>query len=151
VLGGTADVGDFLCRATLAATVHDESALVLRYGVGGRLVADDGHVCRHVVCGRAALRTIGAKTDCIAGCRFPCRRYLAAVDGPPKYDGLITGMVVLGIGVGLFYSSITTAAVTAFDPSRSSLAGGIIYMFQLAGGSIGLGLNTALVVTAGRS
>ncbi|MGB7950589.1 MAG: hypothetical protein WCH75_23140, partial [Candidatus Binatia bacterium] len=30
-----------------------------------------------------------------------------------------------------------------------SLAGGIIYMFQIAGGSIGLGLNTALVVTAG--
>jgi MFS family permease len=65
------------------------------------------------------------------------------------YDGLITGMVVLGIGVGLFYSSITTAAVTALDPSRASLAGGIIYMFQIAGGSIGLGLNTALVVTAG--
>jgi hypothetical protein len=39
--------------------------------------------------------------------------------------------------------------VTALDPSRSSLAGGIIYMFQIAGGSIGLGLNTALVVTAG--
>ena len=32
-------------------------------------------------------------------------------------------MVVMGIGVGLFYSSITTAAVTALDPSRSSLAG----------------------------
>jgi len=65
------------------------------------------------------------------------------------YDDLIAGMVVLGVGVGLFYSSITTAAVTALDPSRSSLAGGIIYMFQIAGGSIGLGLNTALVVTAG--
>jgi hypothetical protein len=38
--------------------------------------------------------------------------------------------------------------VTALDPSRASLAGGIIYMFQIAGGSIGLGLNTALVVTA---
>jgi hypothetical protein len=40
-------------------------------------------------------------------------------------------------------------AVTALDPAQSSLAGGIIYMFQIAGGSIGLGLNTALVVTAG--
>jgi hypothetical protein len=53
-------------------------------------------------------------------------------------------MVALGIGVGLFYSSITTAAVTAVDASRSSLAGGIVYMFQVAGGSIGLGLNTAI-------
>jgi MFS family permease len=55
---------------------------------------------------------------------------------------------VLGIGVGLFYSSITTVAITALDPSRASLAGAIIYMFQIAGGAVGLGLNTALVVTA---
>ncbi len=73
---------------------------------------------------------------------------LSTVDSATKYGNLIAGMVVLGIGVGLFYSSITTAAVTALDPSRSSLAGGIIYMFQIAGGSIGLGLNTALVATA---
>ena len=57
-------------------------------------------------------------------------------------------MVVLGIGVGLFYSSVTTAAVTALDPSRAGLAGGIVYMFQIGGGSIGLGLNTAIVVVA---
>ena len=53
-------------------------------------------------------------------------------------------MVVLGAGVGLFYSSITTEAVTALDPSRSSLAGGIVYMFQIAGGSVGLGIATAV-------
>jgi hypothetical protein len=57
-------------------------------------------------------------------------------------------MVVLGVGIGLFYSSITTAAITAVDPARSSLAGAIVYMFQIAGGSIGLGLNTAIVMTA---
>jgi EmrB/QacA subfamily drug resistance transporter len=73
---------------------------------------------------------------------------LSQVKAATTFDGLIPGMVVLGIGVGLFYSSVTTAAVTALDPSRSSLAGGIVYMFQIAGGSIGLGLNTALVVTA---
>jgi hypothetical protein len=38
--------------------------------------------------------------------------------------------------------------VTALDPSEASLAGGIVYMFQIAGGSIGLGFNTALVLTA---
>ena len=57
-------------------------------------------------------------------------------------------MVVLGIGVGLFYSSITTSAVTALDPSQSSLAGGIVYMCQIAGGAVGLGFNTAIVASA---
>jgi MFS family permease len=74
---------------------------------------------------------------------------LSRVQLTTAYDGLVVGLVVLGIGVGLFYSSITTAAVTVLDLSRSSLAGGIIYMCQIGGGSIGLGVNTALVVTAG--
>jgi EmrB/QacA subfamily drug resistance transporter len=65
-----------------------------------------------------------------------------------SYRSIVPGMVVLGAGVGLFYSSITTAAVTALDPSRSSLAGGIVYMCQIAGGAIGLGVNTAIVVSA---
>lgn len=62
--------------------------------------------------------------------------------------GLIPGLVILGIGVGLFYSSATTIGVTAVDESRSSLAGGIIYMFQVAGGSVGLALTTTLFASA---
>ena len=73
---------------------------------------------------------------------------LSAIGPTTVYDQLIFGMVVLGMGVGLFYSSITTAAITALDPSRASLAGAIVYMCQIAGGSIGLGLNTAIVVSA---
>lgn len=57
-------------------------------------------------------------------------------------------MAVLGTGVGLFYSSATTAGVTALDASRASLAGGIVYMFQIAGGSVGLGLTTTVFTTA---
>jgi EmrB/QacA subfamily drug resistance transporter len=61
------------------------------------------------------------------------------------YAALVPGMVVLGVGFGVFYSSVTTAGVTALDPARASLAGAIVYMFQIAGGSVGLGVNTALV------
>ncbi len=60
------------------------------------------------------------------------------------YAVLIPGLAVTGIGAGFFYPSITTAAVTMLDATRSSLAGGITYMFQIAGGAIGLGLTTAL-------
>jgi EmrB/QacA subfamily drug resistance transporter len=60
------------------------------------------------------------------------------------YDALIVGMVVLGIGIGSFYPTATTAGVTSVGESDRSLAGGIVYMFQIAGGSIGLGLTTTV-------
>jgi EmrB/QacA subfamily drug resistance transporter len=65
-----------------------------------------------------------------------------------SYALLVPGLVVMGTGVGLYYSAITTAAVTAVPASDNSLAGGIVYMAQIAGGSIGIGLNTAIVLSA---
>ncbi len=66
------------------------------------------------------------------------------------YGGLVAGMLVLGVGLGLFYSSITTASVTALEASRAGLAGGIVYMFQIAGGSVGLGLNTTIFTASSK-
>jgi EmrB/QacA subfamily drug resistance transporter len=83
-----------------------------------------------------------------AGCLGIGIFLLSLVDADSGYTAFLPGMVVLGVGVGLFYSGITTTAVTALDPSRSSLAGGIVYMCQIAGGAVGLGLNTALVASA---
>src|SRR5215471_12706544 len=73
---------------------------------------------------------------------------LSRISASTTYDQLVFGMVVLGVGVGLFYSSVTTAAITALDPSEASLAGAIVYMFQIAGGSIGVGFNTVIVVSS---
>ncbi|HWJ42830.1 MAG TPA: hypothetical protein VNR67_05300, partial [Solirubrobacterales bacterium] len=56
----------------------------------------------------------------------------------------IPGMLVLGLGIGSFYPTATTAGVTSVDESQTSLGGGIVYMFQIAGGSIGLGLTTTV-------
>ena len=66
------------------------------------------------------------------------------VDADSGYGSLIPGMVILGIGIGIFYPTATTAGVTSVDESQTSLAGGIVYMFQIAGGSIGLGLTTTV-------
>jgi EmrB/QacA subfamily drug resistance transporter len=66
------------------------------------------------------------------------------VDSSSGYSALVPGLVVTGIGVGLFYPSVTTLAVTSLDPSRASLAGGLVYMTQIAGGAIGLGLATSI-------
>ena len=93
---------------------------------------------------------LGAKTMVTGGavCLALGSFLISLVDRDSGFGELVPGMIVTGLGVGLFYSSITTAAVTALDPSRSSLAGGIVYMFQVAGGAIGLGLTTTVFTTA---
>lgn len=89
---------------------------------------------------------VGAKTLAVLGaaCITIGPFLFSTVDAGSGYDSLVVGMVVLGIGVGSFYPTATTAGVTSVDSSQSSLAGGIVYMFQIAGGSIGLGLTTTV-------
>ncbi len=89
---------------------------------------------------------VGAKKLAVLGaaCITLAPFLFSLVDGGSGYDSLIVGMVVLGIGVGSFYPTATTAGVTSVDDSQTSLAGGIVYMFQIAGGSIGLGLTTTV-------
>jgi len=69
---------------------------------------------------------------------------LSLADAGSHYGALVSGLAVTGVGAGFFYPSVTTAGVTALDPSRTSLAGGLIYMFQIAGGAIGLGITTTI-------
>jgi EmrB/QacA subfamily drug resistance transporter len=93
---------------------------------------------------------VGAKLLAIVGaaCITVAPFLFSRVDGGSGYDSLIVGMVVLGIGVGSFYPTATTAGVTSVGSSQTSLAGGIVYMFQIAGGSIGVGLTTTVFSAA---
>ncbi len=88
--------------------------------------------------GAKLLATVGA------GCITIAPFIFSLVASRSSYASLIPGMVVLGIGIGSFYPTATTAGVTSVDESQTSLAGGIVYMFQIAGGSIGLGLTTTV-------
>ena len=89
---------------------------------------------------------IGAKPLAVigAGCMCAGSILFSLVDSASGYAALVPGMIVLGIGIGSFYSTATTAGVTSVDESQASLAGGIVYMFQIAGGSIGLGVTTTV-------
>jgi MFS family permease len=89
---------------------------------------------------------LGAKRLAVigAGCMTVAAVLFSLVGADAGYGALVPGMVVLGIGIGTFYPTATTAGVTSVDESQSSLAGGIVYMFQIAGGSIGLGLTTTV-------
>ena len=83
-----------------------------------------------------------------AACLVAGPLLISLIETGDSWAQLIPGMVLLGAGVGLFYSAVTTAAVTALDPSRASLAGGIVYMFQVGGGSVGLGIATTIFTAA---
>ena len=70
--------------------------------------------------------------------------------GDSYYDSL-PALVVAGVGLGFAVPSITTAAVGVVKESRASLAGGIIYMFQLVGGALGLAIITTIFTDAARN
>jgi EmrB/QacA subfamily drug resistance transporter len=93
---------------------------------------------------------LGAKTLVVLGaaCITVAPFTFSLADSGSGYGALVPGMVVLGVGIGSFYPTATTAGVTSVDESQTSLAGGIIYMFQIAGGSIGLGLTTTVFSSA---
>ncbi len=93
---------------------------------------------------------LGAKTLAVVGaaCITIAPFTFSLADAGSGYSALVPGMIVLGIGIGSFYPTATTAGVTSVDESQTSLAGGIVYMFQIAGGSIGLGLTTTVFSAA---
>jgi EmrB/QacA subfamily drug resistance transporter len=88
--------------------------------------------------GAKPLAVLGAACIAIAPFAF------SQVSESSGYGSLVAGMLILGIGIGSFYPTATTAGVTSVDESQSSLAGGILYMCQIAGGAIGLGLTTTI-------
>lgn len=96
---------------------------------------------------------VGAKKMVVTGCFFYVLSGLAfsLLHVTSPYAALVPGMVLGGIGIGLFLSSNTTAAVTSVDEKHSSLASGIVFMFQTAGGSVGLGVTTAVFTAAAQA
>jgi EmrB/QacA subfamily drug resistance transporter len=89
---------------------------------------------------------VGAKPLAVLGaaCITVAPFAFSQVSEGSGYGSLVAGMLILGIGIGSFYPTATTAGVTSVDESQSSLAGGILYMCQIAGGAIGLGLTTTV-------
>jgi EmrB/QacA subfamily drug resistance transporter len=93
---------------------------------------------------------LGAKPILSAGVTlmFAGILLLSLVGTDAGYGATVPGMLILGTGFGLFISTITTAAVTSLAEARTSLGGAILYMFQVAGGSVGLALTTAVFTRA---
>jgi EmrB/QacA subfamily drug resistance transporter len=65
-----------------------------------------------------------------------------AVDTP--YSQLVLPFVLMGIGMALVMSPMSTAAMNAVDVSKSGLASGILSMWRMVGGTFGVAVLGAI-------
>ncbi len=67
------------------------------------------------------------------------------------YGLLLPGFILMGLGIGLVMSPMSTAAMNAVDRTKSGAASGVVSMSRMVGGSVGLAVMGALVATIGRA
>jgi EmrB/QacA subfamily drug resistance transporter len=67
------------------------------------------------------------------------------------YMRLLPGFVLMGIGMGLVMSPMSTAAMNSIDRTKAGVASGVLSMSRMVGGTFGVAIMGALVATIGRS
>lgn len=60
------------------------------------------------------------------------------------YATLVPGFLLLGVALGLVYTSMSTAAMTAMPPAKAGIAAGVLGMNRLLAGSVVLAATGAL-------
>jgi EmrB/QacA subfamily drug resistance transporter len=66
------------------------------------------------------------------------------------YSFLFGAFVLMGLGMGLVMSPMSTAAMNAVDRTKAGVASGILSMSRMVGGTFGVAALGALVSTVGR-
>lgn len=78
--------------------------------------------------------------------------WLTLVDTGSTYPGSILGpMMVLGLGMGMEFVSLTLMAVSGVEPRESGAASGVLNATQQVGGSLGLSILVTTYGTASRN
>ena len=67
------------------------------------------------------------------------------------YLALLPGFALLGIGVGMTMSPMTTAAMYAIGAQKAGVGAGIVNMSRLVGGMLGIALTGIIVTELGRA
>ena len=67
------------------------------------------------------------------------------------YGLLLPGFVLMGLGMGLTMSPMSTAAMNSVDRSKAGVASGVLSMSRMVGGTFGVAVMGALVTAIGRS
>ncbi len=67
------------------------------------------------------------------------------------YLTLLPGFILMGAGMGLVMSPMSTAAMNAVDRRKAGVASGVLSMSRMVGGTFGVAVMGALITTIGRS
>jgi EmrB/QacA subfamily drug resistance transporter len=67
------------------------------------------------------------------------------------FGTLFPAFVLMGFGMGLVMSPMSTAAMNAVDRTKAGVASGVLSMSRMVGGTFGVAALGALVATVGRS
>jgi MFS family permease len=67
------------------------------------------------------------------------------------YGLLLPGFVLMGVGMGLVMSPMSTAAMNAVDRTKAGVASGTLSMSRMVGGTFGVAVMGALVTAIGRA
>ena len=67
------------------------------------------------------------------------------------YDTLLPGFILMGFGMALVMSPMSTAAMNSVPRTKAGVASGILSMNRMVGGTFGVAVLGAMVATLGRS
>ena len=67
-----------------------------------------------------------------------------------SYGFLVGAFVLMGLGMGLVMSPMSTAAMNAVEPAKAGVASGILSMSRMVGGTFGVAAMGALVTGLGK-
>jgi EmrB/QacA subfamily drug resistance transporter len=67
------------------------------------------------------------------------------------YLRLLPGFVLMGMGIGLVMSPMSTAAMNSVDRTKAGAASGVLSMSRMVGGTFGVAVMGALITALGRS
>jgi MFS family permease len=66
------------------------------------------------------------------------------------YSSLLGAFVLMGLGMGLIMSPMSTAAMNAVDATKAGVASGVLSMSRMVGGTFGVAAMGALIAGLGR-
>ena len=95
--------------------------------------------------GRAADK-IGSRWPMVLGLAITSiSLYLfSRVDASTTYNDLLPAWILLGIGIGMTMSPMSTAAMNAVSVDKAGVASGTLQMFRMVGGTIGVAATGAI-------